>query len=164
MSAYSVWTSSWAWVADFTVAVPGDPREQADAAGDFVELIHTDRAGPTVSKPLRLIQLERHVYPGKAQGVALPHNNPTLTQQTLHGIVEIKLLLRGFIERLAKADGRGPRDPSQKRPFVERRRTPCTSTWQPPAPSAAARRWWSPARTTFGEKTTPPTAVSAVAG
>ena len=51
-------------------------------------------------------------------------------------------MLRVFIERPVKADGQGPHRPSQKRPFVEGRRTPCTSTWQPPAPSAAARRWW----------------------
>ena len=64
------------------------------------------------------------------------------TQKTLDGIVERRLLLRGFIERLGKADGQGPHRAYQKRPFVERRRTPCTSAWQPPAPSAAARRWW----------------------
>ena len=80
-----------------------------------------------------------------------------LTQKTIDSVFECRLLLRGFIERFAKADGRGPHRASQKRPFVERRRTPCRYTWQPPAPSAAAPRWWSPTRATLGERITPST-------
>ena len=42
----------------------------------------------------------------------LPYRTTILsTQKTLDGIVESKLLLRGFIERLVKADGRGPQGP-----------------------------------------------------
>ena len=102
--------------------------------------------------------------PGKAQGVALTQNVPPPTHKTLDSVFERRLLLGGFIERYSKAVGRGPHRASQKRPFVERRGTPCTSTWQPPVPSAAARRWWSPTKTTLGEKTTPSTAASAAAG
>ena len=41
------------------------------------------------------------------------------TQKILDSVFECRLLLRGFIERLAKADGRGSHRPSQKRLFLK---------------------------------------------
>ena len=57
--------------------------------------------------------------------------------------------MRGTAKLTDEVRGTGPLKNGR---LLSGERTPCTSTWQPPAPSAAARRWWSPTRTTFEGK------------